>query len=401
MAMETLFRKHDQFLANTPMDIIRDAMNDVNWNSHLIAIVGARGVGKSTIIRQFIKLNYGTYDRIVLYCSLDSVYFATHTLLDLVEMFALNGGQRLFLDEVHKYEGWSKEIKEIYDLYPEIKIVISGSSLLQILNADADLSRRCVRYSLRGLSFREYLCFYKGINIRKYSLDEILDNPGPLCSEVNEVCFPVKSFKEYLMFGYYPFYIEGETDYYTKIEQVVNFVIEVELPQLRKVDVRNLRKIKALVSIIASEVPYEVDASKLARAIGAGRDTVIEYMNHLADAEIFNLLYSDSKSVGKLTRPDKIYLENPNLLYALSSGGVKTGTARETFVVSQLKNSHLIEYGKKEGDFKVDGKHTFEVGGRDKGFAQIAGLHDSYILADDLETPIGKKLPVWTVGFLY
>ena len=398
--METLFTRHDLYIANTPVDIIRDIMDEIHWDSRLIAIVGARGVGKSTLIRQFIRKNYQAYDRSVLYCSLDSVYFSTHTLLDLVETFIMNGGKRLFFDEVHKYSNWSREIKEIYDLYPDIKVVISGSSLLHILNADADLSRRCIRYTMNGLSFREFLRFYKNIDIRKYSLPEIIDNPAPLCSEVNRLCKPVQQFKEYLTYGYYPFYMESVMDYYTRIEQVTNFVIETELPLLRKVDIANIRKIKALVSIIASSIPFEVDASKLSRLIGTGRDTVIEYMQHLEDARIFNLLYSDVRSVGKLTRPDKIYLENANLLYALSSSEVNIGTARETFVVNQLKIKYDVEYGKQQGDFKVDGKYTFEVGGKDKTFSQIAGVRNSFVLSDDIETPLGRRLPLWSVGFI-
>lgn len=398
--METLFTRHDLYIANTPVDIIRDIMDEIHWDSRLIAIVGARGVGKSTLIRQFIRKNYQAYDRSVLYCSLDSVYFSTHTLLDLVETFIMNGGKRLFFDEVHKYSNWSREIKEIYDLYPDIKVVISGSSLLHILNADADLSRRCIRYTMNGLSFREFLRFYKNIDIRKYSLPEIIDNPAPLCSEVNRLCKPVQQFKEYLTYGYYPFYMESVMDYYTRIEQVTNFVIETELPLLRKVDIDNIRKIKALVSIIASSIPFEVDASKLSRLIGTGRDTVIEYMQHLEDARIFNLLYSDVRSVGKLTRPDKIYLENANLLYALSSSEVNIGTARETFVVNQLKIKYDVEYGKQQGDFKVDGKYTFEVGGKDKTFSQIAGVRNSFVLSDDIETPLGRRLPIWSVGFI-
>ena len=398
--METLFTRHDLYIANTPVDIIRDIMDEIHWDSRLIAIVGARGVGKSTLIRQFIRKNYQAYDRSVLYCSLDSVYFSTHTLLDLVETFIMNGGKRLFFDEVHKYSNWSREIKEIYDLYPDIKVVISGSSLLHILNADADLSRRCIRYTMNGLSFREFLRFYKNIDIRKYSLPEIIDNPAPLCSEVNRLCKPVQQFKEYLTYGYYPFYMESVMDYYTRIEQVTNFVIETELPLLRKVDIANIRKIKALVSIIASSIPFEVDASKLSRLIGTGRDTVIEYIQHLEDARIFNLLYSDVRSVGKLTRPDKIYLENANLLYALSSSEVNIGTARETFVVNQLKIKYDVEYGKQQGDFKVDGKYTFEVGGKDKTFSQIAGVRNSFVLSDDIETPLGRRLPIWSVGFI-
>lgn len=388
-------------MANTPMAIVRESMQEIGWDGRLIAVVGARGVGKSTLMKQYVRLNYEVYDRSVLYCSLDSVYFSTHTLLDLAERFVMSGGTRLMLDEVHKYGGWSKEVKEIYELYPQLKIVISGSSLLQILNADADLSRRCVRYFLGGLSFREFLRFYKNLDFGKSSLAQILAHPGPLCAEVNSMCRPVGLFKEYLAYGYFPFYMERASDYYIKIGQVVNFVIDVELPLLRKVDVSNLGKIKALVGIIAGHVPYELDASKLARAVGVGRDTVVEYLRHLADAGIFNLLYSDTKSIGKLSRPDKVYLENSNLLYALADSEVRIGTARETFAVTQLRNAgHIVEYGRKCGDFRVDGRYTFEIGGSDKGFAQIAGVADSYILSDDIETPAGCRLPLWLLGFL-
>ena len=388
-------------MANTPMAIVRESMQEIGWDGRLIAVVGARGVGKSTLMKQYVRLNYEAYDRSVLYCSLDSVYFSTHTLLDLAERFVMSGGTRLMLDEVHKYGGWSKEVKEIYELYPQLKIVISGSSLLQILNADADLSRRCVRYFLGGLSFREFLRFYKNMDFGKSSLAQILAHPGPLCAEVNSMCRPVGLFKEYLAYGYFPFYMERASDYYIKIGQVVNFVIDVELPLLRKVDVSNLGKIKALVGIIAGHVPYELDASKLARAVGVGRDTVVEYLRHLADAGIFNLLYSDTKSIGKLSRPDKVYLENSNLLYALADAEVRIGTARETFAVTQLRNAgHIVEYGRKCGDFRVDGRYTFEIGGSDKGFAQIAGVADSYILSDDIETPTGRRLPLWLLGFL-
>ena len=388
-------------MANTPMAIVRESMQEIGWDGRLIAVVGACGVGKSTLMKQYVRLNYEVYDRSVLYCSLDSVYFSTHTLLDLAERFVISGGTRLMLDEVHKYGGWSKEVKEIYELYPQLKIVISGSSLLQILNADADLSRRCVRYFLGGLSFREFLRFYKNLDFRKSSLPQVLAHPGPLCAEVNSMCRPVGLFKEYLAYGYFPFYMERASDYYIKIGQVVNFVMDVELPLLRKVEVSNLGKIKALVGIIAGNVPYELDASKLARAVGVGRDTVVEYLRHLADAGIFNLLYSDTKSIGKLSRPDKIYLENSNLLYALADSEVRIGTARETFAVTQLRNAgHTVEYGRKCGDFRVDGRYTFEIGGSDKGFAQIAGVADSYILSDDIETPTGCRLPLWLLGFL-
>ena len=399
--METLFAKQDRLLSLTSTEIIRTLMYQINWDAQLVAIKGPRGVGKTTLMLQYMKQHYEVYSREVLYCTLDSVYFSNHTLLELVDVFVKNGGKHLFLDEVHKYPTWSKEIKEVYDMYPDLKVVFSASSLLNILNADADLSRRCIPYEMQGLSFREFLLFYKQLDLPICTLEEVLTSPGNICSEVNKVCRPLPLFREYLQYGYYPFYLKNQIDYYTSIEQVVNFIVETELPQLCGIDVGNVRKIKALLGILASSVPFEVDISKLATTIGIHRNTVIEYLNSLEKAKLLHLLYADLLSVKKMQKPDKIYLDNPNLLYAFASHPVKIGTARETFVVNQLSCDHEIEYGKKTGDFKVNGKYTLEVGGEGKTYNQIADVPDSYILADGIETPYRCKLPIWVVGFLY
>lgn len=307
----------------------------------------------------------------------------------------------MFLDEVHKYPTWSKELKEIYDLYPSIRVVFSGSSLLNILNADADLSRRCLSYNMYGLSFREFLIFYKHIRFPVYSLQEVLENAGIICQEVNGRCRPVQMFTEYLHDGYYPFFTGNREDYYMNIESVVNFIIEQEMPLLCGVDPAYVRKLKALLGILASSVPYEVDITKLAGTIGLTRNSVIAYLQSLARAELLKLLYSDLLSVKKMQKPDKIYLQNPNLLYAIASAPVQVGTVRETFVVNQLSVNHEVEYGKAQGDFVVDHKYTFEVGGSGKSFDQIADIPDSFILADNLEYATGRKLPLWIVGMTY
>lgn len=399
--METLFAKQDRLLALTSTGIVRQLIEQINWDAQLIAIKGARGVGKTTLMLQYIKLNYPQYSREVLYCSLDAVYFSNHSLLDLTDKFYKNGGKHLFLDEVHKYPNWSREIKEIYDFYPDLRVVISASSLLNLLKGDADLSRRCIPYNLQGLSFREFLQFYKGIEIPISSLEEVLTQPQELCSRVNGVCKPIPLFKEYLRYGYYPFYLKNQTDYYTSIEQVVNLIVETELPQLCGVNTANIRKLKALIEVISTSVPFEVEITKMATVIGVHRNTVIEYLNHLENAQLMHLLYADIKSVKKMQKPDKIFLENSNLLYALADSQVQIGTAREVFVVNQLSYQHTVEYGKNVGDFKIDGRYTVEVGGEKKTFTQIADVPSSYILADDIETPYGHKLPLWTMGFLY
>jgi len=399
--MDSLFIKQERLLAQTSTHIIRELMNQIHWDNPLIAIRGSRGVGKTTLMLQYIKLNFQPGSREVLYCTLDSIYFSNHTLSELIERFYLQGGKQLFLDEVHKYPTWSKEIKEAYDLYPSLRIVFSGSSLLNILNADADLSRRCLPYNMYGLSFREFLMFYKQIDIPVYSLQTILEDPGNICREINEKCRPVQMFNEYLHEGYYPFFTGNREDYYINIENVVNLIIEQELPLLCGVDPAYTRKLKALMGILATSVPYELDITKLAGMIGLSRNSVINYLQNLDKAELLKLLYSDLLSVKKMQKPDKIYLQNPNLLYAIASAPVQIGTARETFVVNQLSVNHNVEYGKTKGDFIVDHTYTFEIGGADKTFKQIADLPDSFILADNMEFATGKKLPLWIVGLTY
>lgn len=399
--MDSLFLKQERLLAQTSIGIVRELMTEIHWNNRLIAIRGSRGVGKTTLMLQYIKLNYTPGSREVLYCALDSIYFSNHTLLDLVEKFYLQGGKHLFLDEVHKYPAWSKELKEVYDLYPSLRVVFSGSSLLNILNADADLSRRCLPYNMFGLSFREFLMFYKNIRFPVISLQEVLQGASDICREVNGQCRPVQMFKEYLQDGYYPFFTGNREDYYMNIENVVNLILEQEMPLLCGVDPAYIRKLKALLGILASSVPYEVDITKLAGIIGLTRNSVITYLQNLNRAELLKLLYSDLASVKKMQKPDKIYLQNPNLLYAIASTSVQIGTARETFAVNQLAVNHEVEYGRTQGDFVVDHKYTFEIGGADKTFKQIADLPDSFVLADDIEYATGKKLPLWIVGMTY
>ena len=405
MLMDSLFRKHDRLLANTSMEIIRDKMDEIHWNTQLVSIMGAKGVGKSTLIKQYLKQNFKPGDRRALYCSADTVDFSTRTLVGLAEEFVVRGGEVLVIDEIHKYRpgdaDWSREVKEIYELFPELKMIVSGSSLLRLKEGDADLSRRAVKYTMPGLSFREALRFYHGLSFPKWSLEDILAHSYDLWQMVSSKCKPVALFKEYLEKGYYPFLLEGEGEYYTKIEQIVNYIIETELPLICRVDVANVRKLQALVSLICNEVPFELNANKIAAALEIGRDTVVEYLKYLGDAKVLNLLYSDRKKIGKLTKPDKVYLENPNVIHALAPSHVEIGTLRETFAVGCLSESHNVEYGKAQGDFKVDSKYTFEIGGRSKDFSQIADVKDSYVFADDWDIPDGAKLPLWMLGFLY
>ena len=395
-----LFKKHKLLISQVSLDIVREMMNVVNWEKPLVAVRGSRGVGKTTLIRQYIKKTYGVNAGDALYCVMDSMYFTSHSLLDLAEKFHLMGGKHLFLDEVHKYPTWSKELKEINDLYPNLKITFSGSSLIQIINADADLSRRVLSYTMSGLSFREYLLFYKGIVLPKYTFNQILTDADSICEQVNSLCVPQKLFEEYLKVGYYPFYDGVEQEYYSRIDNVVSFIIDQEMTQFCGVEPAYTRKLKAMLMYLADNLPYEVNISKLSSYLEISKLTVLSYLSSLEKAELIHLLYADNKSVTKMQKPDKIFLHNPNLLYALGSL-VNIGTIRECFFVNQLSVNHEIEYGKSTGDFKIDGRITVEIGGSDKSFKQIADIPDSYIFADMIEFPVGKKLPLWLAGMLY
>lgn len=399
--MENLFKKHDRLLEVTPTQIIRQWMHSINWKARLMAIRGPKGVGKTTMMLQYIKLHYQALDRQVLYASCDDNYFNANTILKLAEEFYLNGGKHLFLDEVHKYENWSREIKEIYDFYPTMRIVLSGSSLLSLTEGDSDLARRCVNHDIQGLSFREFLHFYKGIELPVYPLEKILQNPAPLIEQMNKAGRPVALFHEYLKYGYYPYYLDNEIDYYITIQQVVNRVIDDELPRICKINIGNTRRLKSLLTILCASVPFQVDITKLSTLSGLKRDTILAYLSHLDKAKLIHLLYSDLKNVKRMQKPDKIYIDNTNLLYAWASTPIQIGTARETFVANQLAVKHNLEYRKKDGDFLVDNQYVFEVGGEDKDFTQIANIPNSYILSDNLETAIGNKLPIWAIGFDY
>lgn len=403
--MEKLYLRHDEYLSGISVDFVRDMMNIINWDSRLICIKGPKGVGKSTLLLQRIKLNFEEGDRHVLYCSADTSYFSTHTLIDTADMFVKLGGTHLFIDEIHKYEGWSSEIKEIYDLYKNLHVVISGSSLLRLNDGNADLSRRLLSYEMHGLSFREYLWFETGERFDVITLEELLENPTKLCNEVKKKCHPLEHFKKYLKYGYYPFYYEDKMGYYPKVENVINYIIDDELPKLRMVEHGNTRKLKSLIKVISETVPFEVNIDKISKSVGIQRATTLTYFKHMEEARLLMRIFGDIDKMTDLQKPDKLLLDNSNLLYVISDKIPEIGTARETFFCNQLRNSkHRVEYGGlKTGDFRIDGKYTIEVGGENKGFGQIDPneMKTGYVAADDIDNAVFHKLPLWAFGFLY
>lgn len=400
--MESLFRRHLNRMQTVNLDFVRNIMDEIDWNERLLMIKGQRGVGKTTLMTQRIVQTFGpTNTTEVLYVSLDNIYFGTHRLLDFIEQFHAQGGKYLFLDEVHKYKGWSLEIKNAYDEFTDMHFVLSGSSLINLSDGEADLSRRCITYTMLGLSFREYLHMFHQKDFKKRTLQEVLNDGNGICAEVNAQIRPLPLFTEYLRYGYYPFLKEGQSNYYVRIENIVNNTIEVELPQLRKLDVGNIRKVKSLLGILSSNVPFTLDTVKLATMTEISRTTLLGYLQILNEARLIQLLYSDATNVKRLQKPDKIYLENPNMLYALATTRVNEGTEREVFFINQLSSNHVVEYSKTSADFTIDHQYTIEVGGRSKDGKQITGVPKGYIASSDEEYVFGNKIPLWLFGFLY
>lgn len=398
--MERLFEVFRQRLAQTNTDFVRSQMEVIEWESRLVGIKGARGVGKTTLLLQHIKLFRNAFDSFTLYASLDNIWFSDHRLYDLASDFAKRGGRYLYLDEVHKYPNWAQELKNIYDDLPTLNVVFTGSSMLEILNARADLSRRAAIYEMQGFSFREYLNRNLGLSLPKATLSDILEHHGELSSSILAQVKVLAHFDGYLRHGYYPFYNEMPSLYYSRINEVADMIIDIEFPQLRGVDPAYLPKIKQLLYVISESAPFTPNITKLGERIGLTRNSLLLYIAALHDSR---LTYSAQKSAFGLTRlqkPDKIYMENTNLMFALADTAPNAGNVRETFFANQLRHSHRVNIAER-GDFLIDGRYTFEVGGEKKGNRQIEDLPDAYIAADNMEYGLGNKIPLWLFGFLY
>lgn len=378
----------------------RELERKINWNARLISVRGSRGTGKTTLFLQHIKKTFSNNLNKVLYVSLDNIYFSNNTLVELAEKFASHGGTHLFLDEVHKYENWSKEIKNLYDDFPELHIAFTGSSLLEILNGRADLSRRTLVYELTGLSFREYLSLIKAQDFPIFTLEEILKNNEQISAEIASKIKPFEFFDDYLSFGYYPYFLEGKDDYLNRLNETLNMILEVELPFLRGLEIAYIPRIKKLLAIIGESAPFIPNITQLAAKIGISRQTLLIYLKYLEDAKLINQLYKKSRGLSVLEKPEKILMENTNLMELFNGENTNTGNRRETFVLNQLLHSHKVDFSE-ESDFFVDSKYTFEVGGKNKKRKQIQTVPDSYIIADDIEFGTDRRIPIWLLGFMY
>ena len=396
--LQPLYDSYHRKIAKIDLHFKRYLYSQINWKARIISIKGARGVGKTTLLLQHILENYEDIDQ-TLYASLDNLWFATHSLMDLVDWADRHGISRLYLDEVHRYEGWSQALKNIYDDYPDMSIVYTSSSLLVIDNATVDMSRRQTPYTMYGLSFREYLELEGIFKTRTIPLDDILKHHVRKAMEIVGNIKVAPLFEAYLSQGYYPFYRESPEDFPSRLRETVTVVIDSDLPAVENVTYETLQKVKKLLMIISEHVPFEPNMSELWRQLSTDNESGLKMLYALDKAQVLALLTAKTKNYKSLTKPDKIFLGNPNLMHVLCPK-VDKGNERETFFISQLRVLHDVRYPK-QGDFLIDDKHLFEVGGKGKTFEQIADVPDSYLAVDDTEVGSGCRIPLWLFGFLY
>lgn len=390
--MEKLYEKFRLKLEETPTDYVRHIHDKIEWDDPLVSIIGARGVGKSTLVLQHIKLHgeMGTS----LYVSADDLWFTNHSIVELAEEFYKNGGKTLYIDEIHKYKNWSTEIKNIYDTYSRLKVVYTGSSILDFQKGGADLSRRRLEYTMPGLSFREYLKLSRGLEIPIHTLEQILSNHIEFPTKEYR---PIALFKEYLKEGYYPYF--QSKGYYLRLLSVINRVVEDDIPKFAELSPATAEKLKKLLYIIAQSVPFKPNYSKLGRDLDTHRNSVSDLVIWLDKAELINILRDDTHGISALGKVDKIYLNNPNLSYALSDTTPDMGNIRETIFLAMLKVTHIVT-SSSVSDFKT-GNYTFEVGGKNKRQKQIQGMENAYIVKDDIEYGYQNIIPLWAFGLLY
>ncbi len=400
--MKQLFSAFYRKLKETDMRFERYLKSQIDWNNRLTAITGARGTGKTTLLLQHIKEQYGNNPEDVLFVSLDNIYFTNNNLYSLADDFYSLGGRELYLDEVHKYPAWAQEIKNIYDDFPKLKMVFTGSSMLQIFKADTDLSRRVRHFQLFGLSFREFLIFEGLLQKTQvpFSLEDIRENHVSIAQKLNREITPLPAFQKYLQYGYYPYYQEDIAGYGERVLQTFNTVMESDLPNVESIDFYSISRIKKLFYILSEMVPFTPNISQLSQMVDVTRTSLMNYLQLLEKSHSVLLLKQKATGMRQMVKPEKIYLQNTNYNYALSAENPEIGNLRETFFFNQLQQNHEVTYTERT-DFCIDGKYHFEIGGKNKTTKQIKDLNNAYLALDGLTIGFRNEIPLWLFGFLY
>ena len=390
--MRTLKEKYRMLLEETDISYIRNIHDTIAWNERLIAIIGSRGIGKTTMVLQHIKLHEDTKSSLFVFA--DDIWFSTHTILELADEFYKDGGKALFIDEIHKYKNWSQEIKNIYDSFPKLRVCYTGSSILDLQKGAYDLSRRLLEYKMYGLSFREYISLKHKIDIPTHTLEQVLANDINFpYSELR----PLPLFKEYLKEGYYPYFLN--TGYYLRLNKTINVILENDIPKFAELSISMSNKIKTLLFIIAQSVPFKPNYSKIARDLDIHRNSVADLMIWLDRANLINILRDDVKGISLLGKVEKIYLNNPNIAYLLSDKEPEIGNIRETIFFAWMDAMYKVT-SSKEADFRI-GDYTFEIGGKDKKHNQIKNVENAFIVKDNIEYGYKNEIPLWAFGLLY
>lgn len=398
--MDKLIQKSDRKINTVSTEITRYLIDQINHNNRITIIKGARGVGKTTLLLQYGK-KISENNKNILYVSLDDLFFQDNTLYGLAEDFFNNNGAILLLDEVHKYPNWSKELKLIYDDFPGLKLIITSSSILEIYKSEADLSRRAISYTMKEMSFREYLIFERGMKFESFNLSDLIANHKEISYEISSKIKPLYEFKKYTQNGgMYPYYWEGADSYYDKLFQIINLILEVDLTSIEVLEYNHIVKLKKLLFAISTSPPFVPNISKLSERIGMSRQALIKALHYLERARLIIMLNKKGKGISVLSKPDKIFLNNPNIYFSLVSDNTDIGSTRESFLVNQLSGLYHVELPEL-GDFYVDNRYTFEVGGKNKKKTQIQNVPNSIIIKDDIENGNGNMIPLWMFGLLY
>ncbi|WP_288372042.1 AAA family ATPase [uncultured Algoriphagus sp.] len=397
--MQVLIDFQDSLLQGIKENFQRFLNKKINWNQRMIGIKGPRGAGKTTLMLQHLKFTLSKNQVNGLYVTADHPWFYQNNLLDTAMTWFKQGGQVLLIDEVHKYPNWSRELKNIYDGLPQLQVIFSASSALDIYRGESDLSRRVISYTLPGLSFREYLKLSETADFPSFTLEEIQHRHREISHEVISTIRPLLYFEKYLSKGYLPIFVEGENEYGSKLEQIINTVVDTDLAYISSYNAGTAAKVKKLLGVIAESAPFKPNVSAISTKLNISRDRILEHIYQLKDARILNVLLSRGKGVSRLQKPDKLFLENTNLAFAINSSPDK-GNLRETFLLNQLLNAGYEVFEPKKGDFWVN-EITIEVGGKNKSSQQVINEDEYLIASDDIETGWGKKIPLWLFGFLY
>ena len=397
--MQKIYLTYSRLLSSVDNSYHRYLYDKINWDNRLIAIKGPKGVGKTTLVLQHIKDTFKDVTK-ALYVSMDNIWFKSHTVSELVEYHYSHGGTHIFIDEVHKYNDWAQEIKNVYDSYPDFHIVVTGSSLLQLEDAmEHDLSRRCRMYDLQGLSFREFVRLETGKEFNVYNIEQVVMSHFEIATEITSKVKILPLFEKYVRNGYYPFYREEGDGYWDRLQFVIRTIVENDIPSVDKIEFESLYKAERFLSILSEMVPFTLNIASLTSTLGLSRNSLLKIFDLLDRAKLIRLMYTCKVGMKQLAKPEKILFDNSNLLFALTSN-VDSGTVRECFFcnqVGQLYNTVIP----KTGDCLVNDKYLFEIGGKKKSFKQVKEIPDSYVVVDDIEVGMGNRIPLWLFGFMY